>query len=296
MHTRRWLTLVLAAIAMLAAAGCDRVSTGNTGGEAHQRVTTGFGATVVLDGPAREGRSILDALRADLPVETAYGGGFVNAIGDVKSVTDPERRDWFYYLNGITAAHASSDVTLRPGDQVWWDYRPWEGAEDAWAVVGAWPEPFVHGYSGPAPRVAADAPLDDALRSAGAVIVAEDVAWRVRVGANDELRRRDPAWKRATDNQSNSGLTARVTGTFVRVLGADGRTWRNVPGGRALAAAVQSGDVPQEGILLAVAGVDAAAAQAAAARIAADPALLTGKYAVVFDAEGNPIAAGGVGP
>lgn len=283
---------MLAAIATLALGGCDRVSDGDTGGTAHQRVTTGFGATAVHDGAARDGGTALDALRAVAPVETAFGGGFVNAIGDVKSATDP-RRDWFFYLNGITAAQGADTVTLRPGDRVWWDYRPWQGAEDAWAVVGEWPEPFLRGYSGPAPRVAADPPLDAALRVAGATVVTGDASWRVRVGEDGALRRRDAAWRRVAADGSGSGLTVRIDGPSVQALAADGATWKDVPGGRAIAVAVPSGAVPQEGILLAVVGVDAAAARAAADAIAADPAVLAGAFSVVFDGQGNRIAAGG---
>jgi hypothetical protein len=44
---------------------------------------------------------------------------------------------------------------------------------------------------------------------------------------------------------------------------------------------------------MAVAGLDAAAAQAAAERIAADPAVLRLRYAVAFDGDGTPLRAGG---
>jgi hypothetical protein len=38
-------------------------------------------------------------------------------------------------------------VRLRPGDVEWWDYRSWRGgAMSVPVVVGAFPEPFLHGF------------------------------------------------------------------------------------------------------------------------------------------------------
>ncbi len=48
-----------------------------------------------------------------------------------------------------------------------------------------------------------------------------------------------------------------------------------------------------DGVLLAVAGLDAEAARAAAETIAADPSVLRLRYAVAFDGDGRPLRAGG---
>ena len=54
-----------------------------------------------------------------------------------------------------------------------------------------------------------------------------------------------------------------------------------------------TGSRPEEGVLVVVAGLDAAAADAAARAIAADPGVLRLRYAVAFDGEGAPLRAGG---
>ncbi len=289
---RRWITLVLVTAVACLTAGCDRVSDHATG-NAHQLVTEGFGARTLHDGSAADGRSVLDALRATTPVETAYGGGFVSAIDGFKSDRTAQR-DWFYFVNGVSPGRGADQQRLEAGDTVWWDYHPWGGLTDGGPVVGSWPEPFVHGYPKRPGAVTADAPLDAALRTAGATVGTQPSRWRVRVGTDAALRTTDPAWRRAMADPAAAGLTVRIDGDRIRTLGADGATLTDVPGGRAIAATVLTGAGPEEGgVLFAVAGVDAAAARQAAQRIARDPAVLRGRFAVVFDGAGNPIAAGG---
>jgi hypothetical protein len=276
------------------AGGCERVSEQAGHGTARQIVTEGFGARVIVpETAAPDDRTVLDALRAVTPVTTGYGGGFVSSIGDLASDANG-RRDWFYFVNGISVPHGADQERLGPGDRVWWDFRPWRGLMDAWAVVGSWPEPFVHGYPDPPAHVQADPPLDATLREAGAPVQAAASPWRVRVGADADLRRRDPAWRRAMSDPEAAGVTVAIDGGRITALAPDGASRRIVPGGRAIAAAVLTGTAPGSGgVLLAVAGLDAPAARAAAARIARDPGILRGSYAVVFDATGDRIASGG---
>jgi len=60
---------------------------------------------------------------------------------------------------------------------------------------------------------------------------------------------------------------------------------------------VPTGPAPSDGALLAVAGLDAGSARAAARTIAARPDVLSLRYAVAFDAVGQPVrAAGRTGP
>ena len=289
---RRWITLVLVTAVACLAAGCNRVSDRATG-RAHQLVTEGFGARILHDGAAADGRSVLDALRATSTVETAFGGGFVNAIDGLRS-DRAGQRDWFYFVNGVSPGRGADQQRLRAGDTVWWDYHPWAGLADGGPVVGAWPEPFVHGYPTRPSTVTADPPLDAALRTAGATVGPDPSPWRMRVGADAALRANDPAWRRAMADPSAAGLTVRIDGNRIRTLGADGATLTDVPDGRAIAAAVSIGATSGDaGVVLAVAGLDEAAARRAAQRIARDPAVLRGRFAVVFDGAGNPIAAGG---
>ncbi len=289
---RRWITLVLVTAVAYLTAGCNRVSDRATG-SAHQLVTQGFGGRTLHDGAAADRGSVLNALRATSTVETAYGGGFVNAIDGLKS-DRAGRRDWFYFVNGVSPGRGADQQRLGAGDTVWWDYHPWGGLTDGGPVVGSWPEPFVHGYPTRPDTVTADAPLDAALRTAGATVGTQPSRWRVRVGADPTLRADDPAWRRAMADPAAAGLTVRIDGARIRTLRADGTTLSDVPGGRAIAAAVLTGATAEDGgVLLAVAGLDADAARRAAQRIARDPAVLRGRFAVVFDGAGNPIAAGG---
>ncbi len=281
--------LTLAASALLVVGCGDRVS--DTGGNgARQLITEGFGATQLHDGPAKAGGSAMDALRAAAPIETAFGGGFVNAM---YGRTSDGTRAWLYYVNGVLATRGADQEKLRAGDTMWWDYRAWTG-EDPQAVVGLWPDPFVHGYPQPPTEVMAEAPLDRPLRAAGVRISSGASNWRVRVGADVDLRRRDATWAQAMADPAAAGLTVRITRGQITALNADGTRFVAVPKARAFVAAVLTQDADDSGgVLLAVAGLDAASATAAAERIAREPAVLAHRYAVAFDAAGNPLTAAG---
>jgi hypothetical protein len=80
-------------------------------------------------------------------VETRYGGRFVQAVEGIRGSL-AARRDWFYYVNGYEADRGAVEYRLRSGDVEWWDYRSWRAAMSIPVVVGAFPEPFVHGYGG----------------------------------------------------------------------------------------------------------------------------------------------------
>jgi uncharacterized protein DUF4430 len=137
----------LAAAAVAAAAlvaGCG----GGTHGSATLWVTRDEGRTVVLDTTVPAGETALQALDRKTDVSTRYGGKFVESVNGVAgSIT--KRSDWFYFVNGIEAPRGAQEYRLRDGDVLWWDYRNWgRFGETVSAVVGAFPEPFVHGYAG----------------------------------------------------------------------------------------------------------------------------------------------------
>jgi hypothetical protein len=102
---------------------------------------------VLLVRKVAAGQSAIAALQRVAKVKTRYGGRFVEAIDGVEgSLT--HRRDWFYFVNGYEADVGAADYTLHPGDVEWWDYRSWTKAMHVPIVVGAFPEPFLHGYGG----------------------------------------------------------------------------------------------------------------------------------------------------
>lgn len=138
----RRLALLLAVFAL---AGCG---SSDDPGEATLWVTRDRGAELMISATVPAGVTAMQALRQEADVDTAYGGRFVEAIEGVAS--DPSsRRDWFYFVNGIEADRGAAEYRLRAGDLLWWDYRPWKGGDMRQAVVvGAFPEPFVHGYDG----------------------------------------------------------------------------------------------------------------------------------------------------
>jgi uncharacterized protein DUF4430 len=137
--------LAVAAVAAAAlVAGCG----GGTHGSATLWVTRDEGRTVVLDTTVPAGETALQALDRKTDVSTRYGGKFVESVNGVAgSIT--QRSDWFYFVNGIEAPRGAQEYRLRDGDVLWWDYRNWgRFGETVSAVVGAFPEPFVHGYAG----------------------------------------------------------------------------------------------------------------------------------------------------
>ena len=288
------LIAVLLATAALVA-GCERRAQEEpAAGEAAATIvaTADYGAVPLLDVRAEPGQSVMRALRGATEVQTAYGGDFVD--GMLGRDSDPGgTRDWFFYVDGVVSPVGARQVDLSDGDAVWWDYRDWGALIDAPAVVGMWPAPFAR-PAGDAPRpVAADPPLAAALEEAGAQLAGGDSPWRVRVGASPDLARRDPAWRRALADPDRAGLTVAIEDGRITALGPDADAREPVAGARALAAAVPTGLQPADGVLLAVAGLDAAAARAAAATIAGDPSVLRLRYAEAFDGRGRPLRAGG---
>jgi Domain of unknown function (DUF4430) len=139
----RRLALLLAAACLLA--GCGEEAAGE--GSAQLWVTRDRGAEVVLSTTVPAGISALEALRRRAEVETRYGGRFVQAIDGIEGDIAAQH-DWFYFVNGYEADISAADYELHDGDVLWWDHRSWEGEMRQAAVVGAFPEPFLHGWGG----------------------------------------------------------------------------------------------------------------------------------------------------
>ncbi|MGB2954130.1 MAG: DUF4430 domain-containing protein [Gaiellaceae bacterium] len=134
-----------AAALALVLAGCGSSSTGH--GRATLWVTRDRGAHVLLVRTVAAGQSAIAALEQAAKVKTGYGGRFVQAIDGIEGSLS-SRRDWFYFVNGYEADVGAADYTLHPGDVEWWDYRSWAKQMRVPVVVGAFPEPFLHGYGG----------------------------------------------------------------------------------------------------------------------------------------------------
>ncbi len=116
-------------------------------GEGQVWVTRDRGATLLDSGTVPAGLTALQGLDRIAEIETGYGGAFVNEIDGVAG-SHTHQRDWFFFVNGYEADRGAASYRLRAGDVEWWDYRSWHGSERVPMVVGAFPEPFLHGYDG----------------------------------------------------------------------------------------------------------------------------------------------------
>jgi len=131
---------------LLAAAGLAGCGQGQKG-KAQVWVTRDRGATLLDEGRVPAGLTALQGLDRLTPVESGYGGAFVSKIDGVAS-SRLHQRDWFFYVNGYEADRGAASYRLRAGDVEWWDYHSWQGSGRVPVVVGAFPEPFLHGYDG----------------------------------------------------------------------------------------------------------------------------------------------------
>ena len=132
-------TLALLGVAFVLA-GCG-VGVGGHG-TATLWVTRDRGAQVVYAGKVPAGLDAVQVVERRLKLTTRYGGRYVQSIDGVSGSLSAQR-DWFFYVDGIEGDRSAAEVTVHPGDVVWWDYRHWTPATmDVPAVVGAYPHPF----------------------------------------------------------------------------------------------------------------------------------------------------------
>ena len=131
--------------AVLVATGCGAEAGGK--GTATIWITRDRGERVLLVKEVPAGLTAMQALDRVADVETRYGGRYVQGIDGLEGSLG-DRRDWFWFLNGYEGDRSASEYTLHPGDVEWWDYRRWTSPGEARVVVGAFPEPFLHGYRG----------------------------------------------------------------------------------------------------------------------------------------------------
>lgn len=110
-------------------------------------VTRDRGARVLLVRKVPAGLTAMQALERVADVSTKYAGRYVEAIDGVRGSLTTQR-DWFYFINGYESDRSAAEYRLHAGDVEWWDYRAWRNAVHVPIVVGAFPEPFAHGWNG----------------------------------------------------------------------------------------------------------------------------------------------------
>jgi hypothetical protein len=217
-------------------------------------------------------------LERHVKVSLKYGGGFVQAI-DGQSGTS-NRRDWFYYVNGIQASKGAASTSVNKGDRIWWDLHDWAATDTIPAVVGSFPEPFLHGSGGRRfPTVlqcasdvsAACKRVSDELGSLGVPLATQQIgtgsgtdSLGVVVGTWRDVRPEIVA-SLLQQGPSASGVYAKFTagGSALTLLDPHGNKARTLGAGAGLiAATAQGSDVPTWLITgTNVAGVNAAASQ-----------------------------------
>jgi hypothetical protein len=169
-------------------------------------------------------------------------------------------------------------VRLHPGDRVWWDRHDWGAAMRVPAVVGSFPEPFLHGVGGrrlPVRVECADpaAPACDEVFKALSALKVPAAKGGLRTAQTEQtLRvvvgpwiaaRDDLALRHIEAGPARSGVYARPSpdGRSIRALDPSGRPTRTLGPGTGLVAAAREGDGPP---VWAVTGTDDAGVTAAA--------------------------------
>ena len=226
---RRALALACAAVAL---GGCG-VGAGEADDGVRLTVTRDFGtrSLLALDAPESSGSdTVMRLLQRNADVRTRFGGNFVQSIGGLRGGrTDGRPVDWFFYVNGIESDEGAAAVDLNGGDRVWWDHHDWGATLHIPAVVGAFPEPFVHGTEGKRlpvrvecadPQSAACEAVSDRLIALGVPAgrsalgrSAADESLRILVGPWRALRGREAEADRLQHGPAASGVFARFDET-----------------------------------------------------------------------------------
>jgi hypothetical protein len=169
--------ICLALLAALLLAGCGE-ERGQGEGTASLWITRDRGEQVLVTTDVPAGLTAMQALKRKADVETRFGGRFVQSINGIKGSLSA-RRDWFFFVNGIESDRGATEYRLHRGDVLWWDLREWGQVMRVPVVVGAFPEPFVHGFGGdrrPAAVRYRGPGLAQGARAIGRLIRAESVA------------------------------------------------------------------------------------------------------------------------
>jgi len=199
------------------------------------------------------------------------------------------------FVNGIAAGKPAARLQVHGGDRVWLDQHAATVAPTIPAVIGSFPEPFVHGIDGKRlpVRVECDAPRGGPCAAVAEKLVALGVvAGRSalsRSAADDSLRVLVGPWKRLRGGDAEadsldagpreSGVFARfdASGDRLSVLDTAGRPARTLGAGTGLIATTAE---PERRPVWFVTGTDDAGV-AAAAR-AFDESVLADRFALAI--------------
>ena len=233
------------------------------------------------------GQAVVDAATERAP---AAGG-----LAEILQPYGNPRARQSLFVNGILADEPASEVDVHGGDRVWLDQHAPTVAPAISAVVGSFPEPFLHGSGGKRlpvrvecddPRSGPCAAVADKLVSLGVVAgrsalshSAADDTLRVLVGPWKRLRGNDFEADRIDGGPRESGVFARFDASAERleVLDVSGRPVRTLGAATGFIAAIA---LPERRPLWFVTGTDAAGVQAAAR--AFDGSVLADRFALAI--------------
>jgi len=290
-------TMFGAVIASVAFAGCG-LGAGQTPSGVRLSITEDFGAKVLRErtAPKISGQdTVIRLLERNASITTRYGGGFVQSIeGQAGGHRNGRPIDWFFYVNGIESPVGAASVHLSPGDRVWWDRHDWSQTNTIPAVVGSYPEPFLHGSGGrrvpvrvecaqpgsrPCIAVVNKLTMLGVPAGEGSLDLGEGThTLRVLVGPWASLRH-DPVAATLESGPAASGVYAKPsqTGDTLSLLDASGKPSEVLGNGTGLLAATRhASDEPA----WLVTGTDSSGVQAAADAL--DEATLHNRFALAI--------------
>ena len=206
------------------------------------------------------------------------------------------------FVNGVIAEKPAAELKLNGGDRVWLDQHEAGVAREIPAVVGSFPEPFLHGVDGQRlpvrvecdePRAGPCATVAEKLVGLGVVAgrsvisrSAADMTLRILVAPWRRLRGREFEADRIDAGPRQSGVYARFDAGAQRllVLDAAGAVARTLGRGTGLIAATRA---PARQPVWFVTGTDDAGVAAAARAL--DESVLSDRFALAI-ADDLPVA------
>jgi hypothetical protein len=262
----------LSARARLIAVVCAAVAVGGCGVGAGKSPTSGVGLNVTRDFGAgsllalRRAKvagadTVMRVVQRNAKVGTRFGGDFVQSINGVSGGREGGRPvDWFIYVNGIQTKKGAAAVDVHGGDRLWWDHHDWGVTPDIPAVVGSFPEPFLHGSGGK--RLPVRVECEDPRAGACDVVAKKLIALGIPAGrstishsaADNTLRVLVGPWRRLRGGDAEAATIdtgPRASGVFARfdasaarldLLDARGRVARTLSAGAGLIAATRQQD------------------------------------------------------
>lgn len=212
-----------------------------------------------------------------------------NTVATIAGVSATPGTHWFQFVNGSATSIGTPKLrtAVHAGDQVWWDLQADTAAKTVPAVVGSFPEPFIHGVGGKRLPVTLECALDtptgctraaDALTAVGIPAARQlpgtgsgTETLSVILGTWHDLRREIVGYLIAA-GPAHSGVYARFGGSedgTLELLDAKGRVVRSLGPGAGLVAAIGNSSTQPAWLITGTdpAGVSAAASALEAGRL-----------------------------